>query len=221
MLIAFLLRTILSETIKLSGASRRHVALHPAAISTPARSFHREYANNVAFERDAGFRIADTGYRDLHLVEEVANQFPQIGRTPMYRSTSPAELCIRLHAILCLLWRNPPTYFELGCEPLGEMGYWQNGCNRRSWQRLESSVGEMAGFKKALSQNSGRPPPADVLLWTLADLVIEPKSRLCAVSGRFGEVAFWHIASFRCDTGFGRYRGMADIDQAAPIKLDL
>ena len=40
------------------------MALHPAAISTPARSFHREYANNVAFERDAGFRIADTGYRD-------------------------------------------------------------------------------------------------------------------------------------------------------------
>ena len=80
MLIAFLLRTILSETIKLSGASRRHVALHPAAISTPARSFHREYANNVAFERDAGFRIADTGYRDLDLVDEVANQFPQIGR---------------------------------------------------------------------------------------------------------------------------------------------
>lgn len=80
MLIVFLLRTILSETIKLSGASRRHVALHPAAISTRARSFHREYANNVAFERDAGFRIADTGYRDLHLVDEVANQFPQIGR---------------------------------------------------------------------------------------------------------------------------------------------
>jgi hypothetical protein len=75
MLIVFLLRTILSETIKLSGASRRHLALHPAAISTRARSFHREYANNVAFERDAGFRIADTGYRDLlHLVDEVANR---------------------------------------------------------------------------------------------------------------------------------------------------
>ena len=74
MLIVFLPRTILSETIKLSGASRRHVALHPAAISTRARSFHREYANNVAFERDAGFRIADTGYRDLHLVDEVANR---------------------------------------------------------------------------------------------------------------------------------------------------
>ena len=73
MLIVFLLRTILSETIKLSGASRRHVAF-PAAISTRARSFHREYAN-VAFERDGGFRIADTGYRDhLHLVDEVANR---------------------------------------------------------------------------------------------------------------------------------------------------
>jgi putative ABC transport system substrate-binding protein len=31
----------------------------------------------------------------------------------------------------------------------------------------------------------------------------------------------WHIASFRCDAEFGRYRGKADIDQAAPIKLDL
>src|ERR1700675_91819 len=79
MLIVFLLRTILSETIKLSGASRRHVALHPAAISTRARSFHREYANNVAFERDAGFRIADTGYRDLHLVDEVANRSRRLG----------------------------------------------------------------------------------------------------------------------------------------------
>jgi len=36
--------------------------------------------------------------------------------------------------------------------------------------------------RRHLSQNSGRPPPADVLLWTLADLVIEPKSRLCADS---------------------------------------
>jgi hypothetical protein len=31
----------------------------------------------------------------------------------------------------------------------------------------------------------------------------------------------WRIASFRCDTEFGRYRGIADIDQAAPINLDL
>ena len=31
----------------------------------------------------------------------------------------------------------------------------------------------------------------------------------------------WHIASFRCDAEFGRYRGKADIDQAAPIKLGL
>jgi hypothetical protein len=73
MLIVFLLRTTLSETIKLSGASRRHVVLHPAAISTRARSFHREYANNVAFERDAGFRISDAGYWDPQLVDEVAN----------------------------------------------------------------------------------------------------------------------------------------------------
>jgi hypothetical protein len=33
-------------------------------------------------------------------------------------------------------------------------------------------------------------------------------------------VHFWPIASFRCDTEFGRDRGKADIDQAAPIKLD-
>jgi hypothetical protein len=31
----------------------------------------------------------------------------------------------------------------------------------------------------------------------------------------------WHIASYRCDAEFGRYRGIADIYQAAPIKLDL
>src|SRR5258705_9606081 len=59
MLIVFLLRKFSSETIKLSGASRRHVAFHPAAISTRARSFHREYANNVAFELDAWFGSAD------------------------------------------------------------------------------------------------------------------------------------------------------------------
>jgi hypothetical protein len=31
----------------------------------------------------------------------------------------------------------------------------------------------------------------------------------------------WRIASFCCDAEFGRYRGLADIDQAAPINLDL
>ena len=31
----------------------------------------------------------------------------------------------------------------------------------------------------------------------------------------------WHIASFRCDAEFDLYRGIADIDQTAPIKLDL
>jgi hypothetical protein len=31
----------------------------------------------------------------------------------------------------------------------------------------------------------------------------------------------WHIASFRCDAEFGRDRGIADIDCAAPIKSDL
>jgi hypothetical protein len=30
-----------------------------------------------------------------------------------------------------------------------------------------------------------------------------------------------HIASFRGDAKFGRYRGIADIGQAAPIKFDL
>jgi hypothetical protein len=34
-------------------------------------------------------------------------------------------------------------------------------------------------------------------------------------------VRFWHIASFPCEAEFDRYRGKADIDQAAPIKLDL
>jgi hypothetical protein len=41
----------------------------------------------------------------------------------------------------------------------------------------------------------------------------------CFVSGR--EVRSWHIASFRCPAEFGRYRGIADIDQTAPIKPDL
>jgi hypothetical protein len=30
----------------------------------------------------------------------------------------------------------------------------------------------------------------------------------------------WHIASFRCALKFDRYRDMADIDQAAPIRPD-
>ena len=38
---------------------------------------------------------------------------------------------------------------------------------------------------------------------------------------QLGAVHTWHIASFRCDAEFGRYRGKADIDQAAPIKLGL
>jgi hypothetical protein len=45
----------------------------PQTISIRARSFHREYANNVAFERDAGFGLR-YGYRDLHVVDEVANR---------------------------------------------------------------------------------------------------------------------------------------------------
>jgi hypothetical protein len=31
----------------------------------------------------------------------------------------------------------------------------------------------------------------------------------------------WHIASSRCAAEICRYRGIAEIDQAAPIKLDL
>jgi hypothetical protein len=40
----------------------------------------------------------------------------------------------------------------------------------------------------------------------------------CKNYGR--QVAYWHFASFRYALKFGRYRGMADIDQAALIKLD-
>jgi glutathione S-transferase len=39
-----------------------------------------------------------------------------------------------------------------------------------------------------------------------------------ASRGRF--VRSWHIASFRCAAEFGRYRGIADIDRTAPIKLN-
>ena len=35
------------------------------------------------------------------------------------------------------------------------------------------------------------------------------------------DLRLWHIASFRGAAEFGRYRGIADIDQAAPIKFDL
>jgi len=31
----------------------------------------------------------------------------------------------------------------------------------------------------------------------------------------------WHIASFRCEAKFGRYRGMVDIEEAMLITLDL
>jgi hypothetical protein len=36
-----------------------------------------------------------------------------------------------------------------------------------------------------------------------------------------GAVHTWHIASFRYDAEFGRYRSTADIGQPEPIKLDL
>jgi len=39
-------------------------------------------------------------------------------------------------------------------------------------------------------------------------------------SNRRADVRLWHIATFRCAAEFGRYRGIADIEQAAPIKLD-
>jgi hypothetical protein len=39
----------------------------------------------------------------------------------------------------------------------------------------------------------------------------------CCIAG----VAFWHISSSRCAAEFSRYRDMPDIDQAAPVKLDL
>jgi hypothetical protein len=35
------------------------------------------------------------------------------------------------------------------------------------------------------------------------------------------DFVLWHIASFRRDVEFVRYRGKTDIDQAAPIELDL
>jgi hypothetical protein len=41
----------------------------------------------------------------------------------------------------------------------------------------------------------------------------------CSTEGCYFRL--WHIASFRCDAEFGRYRAIADIDQTAPIKLNL
>jgi hypothetical protein len=51
-----------------------------------------------------------------------------------------------------------------------------------------------------------------VLSFSLRSPLTEPPSVI--------DVACWHIASFRCDAEFGRHEGKADIDQAAPIKLD-
>jgi hypothetical protein len=35
-----------------------------------------------------------------------------------------------------------------------------------------------------------------------------------------GHLGIWHTASFRCAAEFGRHRGIADVDQTAPTKLD-
>jgi hypothetical protein len=73
MLIVFLLRKILSETIKLSGASRRcslafHGHLHPSQI----------ISSRACEQRCLRMRRRDSdrrhGYMDLHLVDEVANR---------------------------------------------------------------------------------------------------------------------------------------------------
>jgi hypothetical protein len=44
---------------------------------------------------------------------------------------------------------------------------------------------------------------------------------LAAAPYRASGLVHWHIASFRCVAEFDRYRGIADIDQAALFKLDL
>lgn len=56
-------------------------------------------------------------------------------------------------------------------------------------------------------------PPIETncLVWAAETFRSEPPA----------DVDFWHIATFRCAAEFGRYPGMMDIDQAAPIKLDL
>jgi len=43
-----------------------------------------------------------------------------------------------------------------------------------------------------------------------------PHSAASFVSSQRSHVGFWHIALFRGTAEFGRYRGTADIDQAAP-----
>jgi hypothetical protein len=50
----------------------------------------------------------------------------------------------------------------------------------------------------------------DVLLATAYEMIEQ-----------FRHFGCWHIASFRGAAEFGRYRGLADIEQAAAIKLDL
>jgi hypothetical protein len=36
-----------------------------------------------------------------------------------------------------------------------------------------------------------------------------------------GNVGQWHVAAFRCGAEFGRYRGIADIEHAAPIRFGI
>jgi hypothetical protein len=60
---------------------------------------------------------------------------------------------------------------------------------------------------------------AQEFLSALAQLTLRSRPYQLKISCWY--VACWHIASFRCDADFGRYRGIADIDQAAPINLDL
>jgi hypothetical protein len=39
----------------------------------------------------------------------------------------------------------------------------------------------------------------------------------CATTRRERDVACWSIATFPCDAELGRYRGIAQIEQAAPM----
>jgi hypothetical protein len=52
-----------------------------------------------------------------------------------------------------------------------------------------------------------------------------PCKRQPSPSSRFAQqgniFCYWPIATFRCDAEFGRYLGIADIDQNAPIEFDL
>jgi len=155
----------------LSGASRRHVALHPAAIfarilSTPSQINLCEQCRppNATPGLGSPARLAGSADSASSMRSQIALSSPRpttIGVVSPPRQRIESFIAIRfiivcdiarhrlqnyafhLHANPMPLMDNPPTPFGLGCEPVGELGHSQTGCNRcASAQRLNMSVND-------------------------------------------------------------------------------